>query len=124
MRPRFGLDIVGAVGAILAALCCLGVAAVVSLAASLGLAFLIDDAVLLPLLLLFLLVDWTGLYLGRRRHGRLSPLVAGVLAGAALPLFAFFVPVRAAAYAAIAGLIAASVLNAAYARRGRRGTPS
>lgn len=118
------LDKIGAIGAIFAALCCLGVSAVVSLVASLGLGFLINDAVLLPLLILFLVVDWSGLFAGRRRHGYLSPFLTGLAAGTALLLFTFLIPVKPVAYLAIAGLIAASVMNAVFARKRYQGVSS
>lgn len=124
MEPGKQLDKIGATGAIFVALCCLGVSAVVSLAASLGLAFLINDAVLLPLLIVFLLIDWSGLFVGRRRHGHLSPLITGLAAGVALLLFTFLLPAKPAAYLAIAGLIAASVMNAVFARRHHQEVPS
>lgn len=124
MQPAKQLDKIGAAGAIFTALCCLGVSVVVSLAASLGLGFLINDAILMPLLIVFLLIDWSGLFVGRRRHGHLSPLITGLAAGGALLLFAFLFPVKPVAYLAIAGLIAASVMNAAFARQHRQGVPS
>ena len=47
-----------------------------------GLGFLVNDAVPIPLLVLFLLVTPWGLYLGKRHHGRWMPVFIGA-AGAA-----------------------------------------
>ena len=45
------LDKLGVVGSLIAALCCLGVPTVLSIFTAIGLGFLINDAVLLPLLI-------------------------------------------------------------------------
>lgn len=56
MPARDHLDKVGLLGAVFAALCCLGVSAVVSIVTAIGLGFLLNDAVLLPFLVASLLV--------------------------------------------------------------------
>lgn len=110
-------DKVGVVGSTIAALCCLGIPAVVSVVTSVGLGFLLNDAILLPLLLLSLaLVVW-GLFRGYRRHGRIGALALGVIASGTLFVFAYVAPSRPLAYVSIAGLILASVLNVFLARR-------
>ena len=53
-------DKIGIVGASVAALCCLGIPAVLSSVAALGLSFLINDAILAPLLASSLLLWQTG----------------------------------------------------------------
>ena len=78
-------DKVGVVGSIFAALCCLGFPAL-SILSAIGLGFLINDAVLLPLLIVFLLVTLLGLALGMREHHRASALLIESLA---LPVFLF-----------------------------------
>ncbi len=104
-------DKVGIVGATVAALCCLGIPAVLSVLTAIGAGFLIHDAILAPLLIASVMVIVWGLVSGRRRHRNMAPLVIGVLAGATLFLFSFVHPMRPLAYAAIAALAIASILN-------------
>lgn len=111
MNPVRHVDKVGVAGSIVASLCCLGVSAVVSVLSAVGLGFIINDAVLAPLLLVFLAITLAGLTLGFRRHHRPWALWLGAIAGPALFIFSFVAPSRPLAFASIAGLIAASVLN-------------
>ncbi len=105
------VDKVGVVGAFIAALCCLGLPAVLSIVAAIGLGFLIKDAILLPLLILFLAVTLTGLYFGYRAHRQPWALIVGGISSLAVLLFVFVYTVKLAAYLAIAGLVLAGLLN-------------
>jgi len=63
------LDKVGVGGSLFAALCCLGFPALVSILSAIGLGFLINDDILRPLLILFLLVAILGpLFAGKLPH--------------------------------------------------------
>lgn len=106
------LDKLGVVGSFIAAACCLGLPAVLSIVAAVGLGFLIKDAILLPLMIVFLIVMLAGLAFGYKVHRRPWPLVIGVVGAAALFFFIFVHTLKPAAYLAIAGLVVASVLNA------------
>lgn len=108
---RRNLDKIGLGGSLFAALCCLGFPALLAIVSAIGLGFLIQDAVLLPLLAVSLVATLLGLYLGVRHHG--SWLAFGVGAVSALGTFAFiFVWLnKALAGVGIAGLVAASLLN-------------
>lgn len=117
MSMRDHLDKIGIAGATFTALCCLGIPAVLSLVAALGLGFLVNDAVLAPLLLISIAVVAWGLIAGWRRHRNSSALIVGIIAGLMLFGSAFLFRSRALAYLSIAGLIAASVLNVLSARR-------
>ena len=55
------LDKIGVGGSLFAALCCLGFPALVSILSAIGLGFLIDDDILRPLLIVFLMVAVVGL---------------------------------------------------------------
>jgi mercuric ion transport protein len=111
------LDKFGIVGAAIAALCCLGLPAILSVVAALGLGFLIKDAVLAPILILSLaLVIW-GLVRGHRRHRSWPPVVLGAAASLALAIAALARPSRPAAYASIAALVMASIANAVLLHR-------
>jgi mercuric ion transport protein len=111
------LDKFGVVGSIFAALCCLGVSAVVSVVSAIGLGFLINDAVLLPLLLVFLGITLAGLAMGYRRHHRPHAVALGALSGLGLLVFSFLSQSRPLAYVSIAGLVTASILNTVLHRR-------
>jgi mercuric ion transport protein len=60
------LDKIGVGGSLFAALCCLGFPALVSILSAIGLGFLLNDDILRPLLIVFLLVAVFGLALGMR----------------------------------------------------------
>ncbi len=103
------LDKLGIVGSLIAALCCLGVPAVLSIFAAIGLGFLINDAILLPLLALFVLITLIGLFSGYRSHRKKAALNLGLVSAVGMFLFLFIFP--PITYLGLAGLIAASVLN-------------
>lgn len=65
-------------GSGLALLCCAGAAPVLGLLSAIGLGLLINDAVLIPLLLLALGATGWGLWQGRRCHGRSAALLLGL----------------------------------------------
>jgi mercuric ion transport protein len=105
------LDKLGVTGSLIAALCCLGVPAVIGVASALGLGFLINDATLLPILIISLVVLLWGLWLGLKRHRNPLALVVGV-ASSVISIFFLFVRFsRPLAYLGIAGLVVSSVLN-------------
>ncbi|HEX9406386.1 MAG TPA: MerC domain-containing protein [Thermoanaerobaculia bacterium] len=116
MNARDHADKVGILGAAFAALCCLGISAVLSVVSAIGLGFLIHDAVLLPLLILSLLVTLWGLYSGWKRHGRAAALALGGTAAVVLLMTSFIHQSRPLALASIAALAGASVLNVVFAR--------
>ncbi|MFQ5696357.1 MAG: MerC domain-containing protein [Terriglobia bacterium] len=117
MRWQDQLDKVGVAGSVVTGACCLGLPAVISVLTAIGLGFLINDAVLLPVLLLFLGITLAGLVLGYRVHGRPAPLALGGLSALAVFLFIFMRTVPVAAYLAIAGLAVAAVFNAILRRK-------
>jgi len=114
---RDHLDKFGVVGAAIAALCCLGLTAILSIAAALGVGFLINDAVLAPILVVSLaLVVW-GLVRGYRRHRNWLPLVIGGAGSLALAIASLAFPSRPIAYVSIAALVIASIANAVLLHR-------
>lgn len=70
----------GPLGSIFAALCCLGAAPVLGALSAVGLGFLIHDAILIPLLALFLAVTIWGVHRDRVRHRRTGPVILSILA--------------------------------------------
>lgn len=107
----------GAAGAVFTSLCCLGFSALVSLLTALGIGFLINDTILLPVLVVFLVVYVAGLVQGWRVHRRTSVLVAGLAAAAANLGFIYILFVRPLAYLGVAALVAVSVLDLVARRR-------
>jgi len=105
------LDKIGIGGAIFAALCCLGIPALVSIVGAVGLGFLINDAILLPLLIVFLVITLIGLFLGVRHHHHWLAVIVGAVSAMVLVIsmtVAFSLPII---WTAIGGLIVSSVLN-------------
>lgn len=63
----------GPLGSVFTALCCLGAAPVIAALSAVGLGFLVNDLILIPLLVLFLGVTIWALRRDRPRHGRAGP---------------------------------------------------
>lgn len=116
MNINAQLDKIGVAGSMVAALCCLGTPAVLSLIAAVGLGFLINDAILVPLLAVFLVATLWGLVLGWRRHGRIPALALGSVASVLLFVSVLFLGSRLLAYLSITALVAARVMNVMLAR--------
>jgi mercuric ion transport protein len=81
------LDKIGVGGSLFAALCCLGFPALVSILSAIGLGFLINDDILRPLLIVFLLFAVFGLALGMRHHGSPWALIVGTLSAVTAYVF-------------------------------------
>jgi mercuric ion transport protein len=111
------VDKLGILGAAFAALCCLGISAVLSVVTAIGLGFLIHDAVLLPLLIISLLVMLWGLFSGWKRHRQPAVLIVGVIAALSLLVFSFVYQSRLLAFISIAALVAASGMNVILLRK-------
>jgi len=111
------LDKIGIAGSLVTAACCLGLSAVLSVVSAVGLGFLIKDAILLPLLIVFLAVTLIGLAFGYRVHRQPWALLLAGISSAALYFFIFVSTIRIAAYVAILGLVVASVLNLVLRRK-------
>jgi len=111
MPARDHVDTVGIIGATIVALCCLGLPAILSVVTTIGLGFIVNDAVLAPLLILSLALIVWALVRGFRRHGNATALVIGSVASVILVIAALVRPSRPAAYASIAALALASITN-------------
>jgi mercuric ion transport protein len=101
MTTRDHVDKIGILAATFAALCCLGIPAVLSVVSAIGLGFLIHDAVLLPLLILSLLVTLWGLYSGWKRHRKPAALLLGIVAAIVLFISSFVHQSRPVAIASL-----------------------
>ena len=105
------MDKIGVLGSVFTALCCLGIPALLSILSAVGLGFIINDAILLPLLVVFLVVTVLGLISGKRRHGKSWALLLGVISGLVILAFLFVHFNQTLVQAGMAGLIASSLLN-------------
>ena len=79
-------DAAGALGAIVAALCCAGTPPIVAALAATGLSALRKDAILWPIMLVSLTVAIWGYWQGHRIHHAWAPLIVGVIGAVSLAL--------------------------------------
>lgn len=105
------LDATGTIGTLVAGACCLGFAPLLGLFGAVGLGFLINDAILLPSLAIFLGVTAFGLWKGYTRHGGLGPAALGSGAAVGLLVFLFLWVLQAVAYLMMGLLVIAAVWN-------------
>ncbi len=111
-------DKLGFLGTFFASLCCLGVSVVIAPLTAIGLGFLINDFILLPLVLAFLLTTLWGLYTGWKRHGERRPFFLGIFT-AALLIPSFFVNAYFSSLLLVL-LLVATIWNTAAAKSTRQ----
>jgi mercuric ion transport protein len=111
------LKSVGFAGSLFTLLCCLGFGPLIALLSAVGAGFLVNDAVLAPLLLVFLVIGGVGLRAGYLRHGRISPLVLHISSATAVFVFTFALFAVPLVWLGIVGLFAASVWDFVLARQ-------
>jgi len=70
-------QISGSLGSIFASICCLGFAPALAALSAVGLGFMISDAILIPLLALFLSLALWGIKNSQKRHGKTTPFYVG-----------------------------------------------
>jgi mercuric ion transport protein len=107
-------DSTGALGAVFAALCCMGAPIIVGVLGAVGLSWLRQDAILWPLMFLSLGVALWGLARDRRRHGASGPFAAAVGGAVALVAGVVFVhglPARLLIYGGALALLLATGWN-------------
>ncbi|MCL6505505.1 MAG: MerC domain-containing protein [Bryobacteraceae bacterium] len=117
MNWKNHLDKIGVAGSFIAAACCLGLPAILAILTAIGLGFIVHDAVLVPLLVVFLAVTLLGLWFGYRVHKRRTSLLLASVSAVFIVFFILIWTVPAAVYFGIAGLIAATLLNVLHRRR-------
>jgi len=104
-------------GSFFTLLCCLGFGPLIALLLTVGAGFLINDAVLAPILIVFLVIGGIGLGITYRRHRRKGPLLVHLSSGAAVFGFTFVGFVAPLVWLGITGLVAASVWDFVIGRR-------
>lgn len=105
------LDKVGVLGSVFTALCCLGIPALLSILSAIGLGFVINDAILLPLLVIFLAITIAGLVSGMRHHGSPWALTIGAVSSLIVVGFLFVRFNQVLVGVGIGGLVLASLIN-------------
>ena len=103
--------------------CALGFPALVSILSAIGLGFLINDDILRPMMIVFLLLAIFGLALGMRHHGSPWALIVGILSAVTLYVFIYVSFNEVIAGLGIAGLVIASLLNVLLRQRQLRNQP-
>ncbi len=111
------LDKIGFAGSFFTLLCCLGFGPLIALITALGVGFIVNDAVLAPLLVVFLIVGGIGLYATKKRHNHSGPLRVHIASGVSVLVFTFAFYVNILLWLGIAGLLSASVWNYFLGRR-------
>jgi len=109
------LDKIGMPGSVFATLCCIGTPALLSFLSAIGLGFLINDLILLPLLGLSLVLTGYGLAASKKRHGRNEPLIVFGISSALIVAAIWFSTIGVVI--GLIGLIASTVMNIVYQRR-------
>lgn len=104
-----------ALGAIVAAACCLGLPLILSALSAAGLGFLIHDAILIPLLAAFVALNLWLLWRATGRHSNRQPFWLGVIGGATAVVGLYIHPIVSGL--GLAALIAASLWDFTNARR-------
>jgi len=97
-------QITGSLGSIFASLCCLGFAPLLAALTAAGLGFAISDAILIPLLAVFLGIALWGIKGSRAKHGVSTPLYVGTAGavGALVGVFVF-IPLHVIGLVALVG---------------------
>jgi hypothetical protein len=98
----------GLVGSIITVLCCIGFGPLLAALSAIGAGFLVNDKVLAPLLIAFLLLGLTGLILSFRMHHRWPALLLHLTSGVAVFVFTFVVYHRLIIWLGLLGLVAAA----------------
>ena len=110
------LRVLGSISSIFVALCCLGVPAVIAALSALGAGFLINDAILAPLLLVALGITVAGSFFTFRQHHNLWPF--GLTIASAVVAFAsvYIVYLPLVVYSALAAMVLTQIGDLAYQR--------
>lgn len=105
---KLHLKKVGLAGSVFSLLCCLGFGPLIALLSAIGAGFLVNDAILVPLLVVFLVVGGIGFGVTYRRHRRKGPLLAHISGAVVVFLFTFVLFAAPLVWLGIAGLFFAS----------------
>jgi len=125
-KPKSGLfATIGSFGsALLVGFCPICIPAIGALLTAIGLGFLVNETVLKPLLIVFILVAWFGyIWSYLKEHHKVSPLIVGFFAGISLYVgrYVYLGGMLNAVlmYGGVLGIIGASVWNLILRRRAK-----
>lgn len=99
-------QVIGILGSIFAALCCVGTPVLLAFLASIGVGFMINDLILVPLLLVFLAISIWSMTRSMAAHGQRWPLILAVVSSVVTFAAVWFS--RPLVLLGLIGLIAAS----------------
>ncbi len=102
-------QLTGSIGSLITGLCCLGFAPALGLLTALGVGFLINDLILIPLLAVFLGISIWDLKAASRSHGDKRLLWLGIIFALVAFITLWFAP--AVAYLGLIGLFSVSIWN-------------
>lgn len=103
------LDKVGFLGSLFAALCCIGTPALLAFLGAIGVGFLINDAILIPFLLISLGLTIWGLLLSLRIHKRPQALILSIISS--IIVFSGIWISKLLVYLGLIGLLGSSIWN-------------
>jgi len=116
MKIRW-LDKLGVMGSLFALACCLGLPGMVAFLSAIGVGFLIKDAILIPLLVLFMIVGLVGLFRSFQRHGKPQAMLLNGLSAITVMLMLLVWFNRPLIYLGALGLVASSLWDMLLHRR-------
>lgn len=102
------LEKAGLAGSIVTILCCIGFGPLLAALSAIGAGFLVNDKVLAPMLVLFLLLGATGLFMSFRRHHRWPALILHLASSAVVFIFTFLVYQQVVIWLGVLGLVSAA----------------
>ena len=108
-------QLIGMIGTLVTALCCIGTPALLAFLAAIGAGFLINDLILLPLLVAFLGISIWGIRRSMAIHGQSRPLILAVVSSVVTFVAVWFS--RPLVLLGLLGFIAASVWDMALHKR-------
>lgn len=119
MLKKLHLEKLAFIGDIVTLLCCLGFGPMLSVLSAIGAGFLINDAILAPLLAAFLVLGAVGLYVSHRHHRRWGPIVLHAAGAAAVFVFTFIAYFQPLIWVGVVGLLGAAIWDVVLRRRCR-----
>jgi len=119
---KLHLEKIGFGGSILALACCLGFAPIIALLSALGAAFVVNDAVLAPLLIVFLTLGAVGLAWSLTYHHRPYALILHLAAAGTVYYFTFYRFAQPLIWLGVSGLLAGSALEFIFKRHASHDT--
>ena len=122
-RPAWLVNAATSAASVLTLMVCLGFGPAVTLFSAAGVRLLVNEAVLLILLLVFLPAGGVSLHLSRQRHGNAGPLMLHIVAAVLAFFFTFAIRISPLAWLGVAGIVFASFWDWYSARCSVRAQP-